>query len=65
MWKCQRNLQGHEKMGKFPLSAAIFPKSDKKILEQFSAYILCFFKKYASTLVICNVVKKAENGHVK
>ena len=45
------------KMGKFPLLAAnIFSKSDKKFLEEFSAYMLCCFKKYARTLVICKVV---------
>ena len=53
-------------MGKFPLLAAnFFPKSDKKFLEQFSAYILCCFKKYASFLVICKVVAKVENGRVE
>ena len=58
MSKCQRSFQPHEKKGKFPLLAAnVFPKSDKK-LEQFSAYMLCCFKNYASTLVICKVVKK-------
>ena len=44
------------KMGKFPLLAAnVFSESDKMFLEQFFAYMLCYFKKYASTLVICNV----------
>ena len=53
-------------MGKFPLLAAIFsPKSDKTFLRQFSAYMLCYFKKFASTLVICKVVTKVENDHVK
>ena len=52
-------------MGKFPLLAANFPpESDKKFLEQFSAYMLCCFKKYA-TLVICKVAAKVENGHAE
>ena len=66
MWKCQRSSQPHEKMGKFPLLAAnFFPKSGKKFLEQFSAYMLCCFRKYTSTLVIYKVVAKVENGHIK
>ena len=45
------------KMGKFPLLAAnVFSESDKMFLEQFFAYMLCYFKKYASTFVICKVV---------
>ena len=44
-------------MGKFPqLAANFFSKSDKMFLEQFFAYMLCYFKKYASTFVICKVV---------
>ena len=44
-------------MGKFPLLATnVFSKSDKKCLEQFFAYMLCCFKTYASTLVLCKVV---------
>ena len=66
MRKCQRSFQCHEKMAKFPLLAAIFsPKSDKKELKQFSAYMLCCFKEYASTLVICKAVAKAEICHGK
>ena len=66
MRKCQRSFQRHEKMAKFPLLAANFsPKSDEKKLEQFSAYMLCCFRRYASTLVTCKVVAKAENCHVK
>ena len=39
-------------MGNFPLLAEnFFPKLDKKFLEQFSAYMPCCFKKYASTSV--------------
>ena len=53
-------------MGKFPLLAAnFFPKSGKKFLEQLSAYMLCCFRKYTSTLVIYKVVTKVENGHIK
>ena len=38
-----------KKMGKFLLLAAhFFPKSDKKLLEQFSTYMLCCFKKYGN-----------------
>ena len=53
-------------MGKFPLLfAVLLPKSGKKFLEQLSAYMLCCFRNYTSTLVICKVVAKVENGHIK
>ena len=66
MQKCQRSFQPHEKMGKFlPLPTNVSPKSDKKFLEQFSLYMLCCFKNYASNLVVRKVVAKIENVQVK
>ena len=53
-------------MGKFlPLPLNVSPKSDKKFLEQFSLYMLCCFKNFASNLIVCKVVAKIENGQVK
>ena len=66
MQKWQRSFQPHENMGKFlPLPLNVSPKSDKKFLEQFSLYMLCCFKNFASNLIVCKVVAKIENGQVK
>ena len=47
------------------VSHRFFPNKIKKLLEQFSVYVLCCFKKYASTSVIGKVITKFESGHVK
>ena len=54
------------KNGKIPsVSHKFFPNLIKKLVGKFSAYMLRCLRKHASTLVVCKVIKKFENGQDK